>query len=217
MSNTKAIKVEGVIFFARFINRPNRFLVNVRLEESNKVDTAFLHDPGRMKELLLPNVRLMLRQPLNKRNRKTNWDVLAVFHKGSWITINSALPNFITKAALINGWIPELSNYSTIKPEIKYGNSRLDFLLTNEQDECYVEVKGVTLVEGTNALFPDAPTTRGTRHLQELIKIKASGKRAVVLFVSMRNESVPNNKSANAGVAVEYDSIFAISISFLQS
>ena len=195
MSDKKAIKVEGVISFARFIDRPNRFLVNVRLEESNKVNSAFLHDPGRMKELLTPNVQLMLRQPLRKGNRKTDWDVLAVFHKGSWITINSALPNLVAKTALTNGWIPELSKYKTIKPEVKYGNSRLDFLLTNGNDVCYVEVKGVTLVEGTYALFPDAPTSRGTRHLQELIKIKASGKRAVVLFITMRND--PEHFSPN--------------------
>ena len=98
------------------------------------------------------------------------------------------MPNLVSKTALSNGWITELDNSSIVKPEIKYGNSRLDFLLTDEGEECYVEVKGVTLVENKVAKFPDAPTSRGTRHLQELIKIKASGKRAIALFISMRDD-----------------------------
>ena len=184
----KIISVEGVLFYGRFINIPNRFLVNVKIEGIDEVQAAFLHDPGRMKELLLPNARLLIRKALNIGNRKTNWDVLAVFQNNFWITIKSSLPNLVAKTALSKGWISELGEYTNLKPEIKFGHSRLDFLLTNGLNECYVEVKGVTLVENGLALFPDAPTSRGTRHLQELIKIKAQGKRAVVLFICMRDD-----------------------------
>lgn len=186
--NEKIISVEGILSYGRFVDRPNRFLVNIKLEKTDEVQAAFLHDPGRMKELLLPNVRLLLRKPLKKSSRKTNWDVLAVYHNNFWITIKSSLPNLVAKTALSNGWISELKEYPNLKPEIKCGHSRLDFLLTNEQSECYVEVKGVTLVEDGIALFPDAPTLRGTRHLQELIKLKSQGKRAIVLFICMRND-----------------------------
>ncbi|MHA1555905.1 MAG: DNA/RNA nuclease SfsA [Candidatus Heimdallarchaeota archaeon] len=184
----KIISVQGMLSYARFVDRPNRFLVNIKIDGTDKIQAAFLHDPGRMKELLLPNVRLLVRKPLKKGNRKTNWDVLAVYHNNFWVTIKSSLPNLVAKTALSNGWISELKEYPKLKPEIKYGHSRLDFLLTNDLNECYVEVKGVTLVENGMALFPDAPTSRGTRHLQELIKIKAQGKRSVVLFICMRDD-----------------------------
>ncbi len=186
--NKKIISVEGKLYYGRFVDRPNRFLVNIKLEGTDEIHAAFLHDPGRMKELLLPDVRLLIRKPLKMSDRKTNWDVLAVYHNNFWITIKSSLPNLVAKTALSNGWISELVEYPNLKPEIKYGHSRLDFLLTNGSSECYVEVKGVTLVESGVALFPDAPTSRGTRHLQELIKLKAEGKRAVVLFICMRND-----------------------------
>lgn len=184
----KIISVQGILSYARFVDRPNRFLVNIELEGTGEIQAAFLHDPGRMKELLLPNARLLIRKPLKSGNRKTNWDVLAVYQNNFWITIKSSLPNLVAKTALSKGWIAELKEYPNLKPEIKYGHSRLDFLLTNGLNECYVEVKGVTLVENRVALFPDAPTSRGTRHLQELIKIKTQGKRAVVLFICMRND-----------------------------
>ena len=105
----KIITVEGTISFAKFIDRPNRFLVNLKLEENGKIESAFLHDPGRMKELLTPEVRLLIRKPLRIGTRKTKWDVLAVFHKNFWVTINSSLPNLVAKTALKNSWIEELA------------------------------------------------------------------------------------------------------------
>ena len=119
--NEKVISVEGKLYYGRFIDRPNRFLVNMKLEGTEETQTAFLHDPGRMKELLLPNVRLLIRKPLKIGNRKTSWDVLAVYHKNFWITIKSSLPNLVAKTALRNGWISELKEYPNLKPEIKYG------------------------------------------------------------------------------------------------
>ena len=186
----KVIAIDGEISFGFFENRPNRFLVNLRPENTNKIEPAFLHDPGRMKELLTPNVKLLLRKPLTLKERKTKWDILGVEHKNRWVVINSSLPNLIVKKALKNEWIPELVKYQIIKPEISIGKSRLDFKLSNNNEDCYVEVKGVTLVKEGKALFPDAPTSRGTRHLQELIGLKKKGKRAVVLFVCMRNDPI---------------------------
>ncbi|MCG3252909.1 MAG: DNA/RNA nuclease SfsA [Candidatus Heimdallarchaeota archaeon] len=184
----REVDVEGKIRYATFIDRPNRFLVNLKLEGSNKTEKAFLHDPGRMKELLVPNARLIIREPLRLKDRKTNWDILAVELENQIITINSSLPNRVVKQAIKNKWIKEISNYNNMKAEVNYGNSRLDFFLSNDKDTCFVEVKGVTLVKGTKALFPDAPTKRGARHLRELIDIKSKGSRAIALFVCMRDD-----------------------------
>lgn len=197
MQNREVI-VDGKIRYATFIDRPNRFLVNLKVEGSNKTEKAFLHDPGRMKELLVPNARLIIREPLSTKDRKTNWDILAVEYENKIITINSSFPNRVAKQAIKSKWITELANYTNLKPEVKYGNSRLDFLLTNDRENCYVEVKGVTLVKGRKALFPDAPTTRGARHLRELIAIKSEGYRATVLFICMRDDPIifsPNKET----------------------
>jgi len=184
----REVIVDGKISYATFIDRPNRFLVNLKLEGTNRIEKAFLHDPGRMKELLVPNARLIIREPLSLEDRKTSWDILAVEYENRIITINSSLPNRVVKQAIKNKWISEISNYNNIKAEVKYGNSRLDFLLSNDKEKCFVEVKGVTLVKGVKALFPDAPTKRGARHLRELIDIKSTGSRAIVLFVCMRDD-----------------------------
>jgi sugar fermentation stimulation protein A len=194
----REVVVDGKIRYATFIDRPNRFLVNLKLEGSNDSEKAFLHDPGRMKELLFPDARLIIREPLSTKARKTNWDILAVESENKIITINSSLPNRVVKQAIKNNWINEFVNYTNIKAEVTYGNSRLDFMLTNEEENCYIEVKGVTLVEGKKALFPDAPTKRGARHLRELIDIKSKGHRAIALFMCMREDPIvfsPNRKT----------------------
>jgi len=192
----RKIAVIGKISFAKFVDRPNRFLVNLVPENKQQTEPAFLHDPGRMKELLVPNVRLLIREPVTLENRKTKWDILAVEHQGALVTIKSSLPNLVAKTALINKWIPELSEYDLVRPEITVGKSRLDFLLESDSKKCYVEIKGVTLVKDDRALFPDAPTERGTRHLKELQKLKEEGFRAVILFMCMRDDPEvfsPNN------------------------
>jgi len=202
----REVIVDGIIRYATFIDRPNRFLVNLKLEGSNKTEKAFLHDPGRMKELLVPNARLIIREPLRRKDRKTNWDILAVELEKQIITINSSLPNRVAKQAIKNKWIKEISNYNNLKAEVKYGNSRLDFLLSNDKETCYVEVKGVTLVKGIKALFPDAPTKRGARHLRELIDIKSTGSRAIALFICMRDD--PRIFSPNKETDPEFSSQF---------
>ncbi len=194
----KEITVNGETSFATFVSRPNRFLVNLIPDGKKELEKAFLHDPGRMKELLTPEARLVIRKPLSLTDRKTQWDILAVHYNDILVTINSSLPNLVTKIALSNGWIEELQNYENIKPEVRHGNSRLDFMLSKNKERCFVEVKGVTLVNGQKALFPDAPTTRGVKHLKELIKIKSQGDRAVVLFMCMRDDPIdfsPNEET----------------------
>ncbi len=198
----REVVIEGNIRYATFSDRPNRFLVNLKLDGSNKTEKAFLHDPGRMKELLVPNTKLIIREPLRLKDRKTSWDILAVEYENRIVTINSSLPNQVIKQAINNKWINEISNYNNLKAEVKYGSSRLDFMLSNDKETCFVEVKGVTLVKGKKALFPDAPTKRGTRHLRELIDIKSKGCRAIALFVCMRDD--PKNFSPNKETDPEF-------------
>ena len=198
----REVVIEGNIRYATFSDRPNRFLVNLKLDGSNKTEKAFLHDPGRMKELLVPNAKLIIREPLRLKDRKTSWDILAVEYENRIVTINSSLPNRVVKQALNNKWISEISNYNNLKAEVKYGSSRLDFMLSNDKETCFVEVKGVTLVKGKKALFPDAPTKRGARHLRELIDIKSKGNRAIALFVCMRDD--PKKFSPNKETDPEF-------------
>lgn len=115
-----------------------------------------------------------------------------------WICVNTLVPNRLVKEALHGKLIPELVEYSSIKPESKWGeNTRFDFLLKEDSRLCYVEVKNVTLEENGIALFPDAVTERGRKHLRELEKVVASGHRAVMLFLVNRGDCSRFKPAAN--------------------
>jgi sugar fermentation stimulation protein A len=111
--------------------------------------------------------------------------------EGQWVGINTGLPNRLAKEAIAAGVIPELLGYDHIRQEVAYGsNSRIDLLMSGTKGLCYVELKNVTLVNGTMALFPDAATTRGQKHLRELMQVVASGHRGVTLFIVQRQDTV---------------------------
>jgi sugar fermentation stimulation protein A len=173
-----------------FRERPNRFTVKFSMDD--EIELAHLRDPGRLTELLMPGVKLILRPAQNTANRKTKYDVLAVLHDDRWVLINSGFHSDIAVDLMESGLVDEFKGYSVEKREYTYGDSRLDFLLANpETDEkLLLEVKGCTLVEEGHAKFPDAPTTRGKRHLKELIKAKNEGYNSAVLFLIMRDDAV---------------------------
>lgn len=127
----------------------------------------------------------MILKEINDVKRKTHYDILGVFYKGMIVSIDSRIPNKLIFEALKNDEIEEFSGYTRIKPEFAYGSSRFDFLLTNGKP-CIIEAKSCTLVNNGVALFPDAVTERGSRHLLELIKAKKEGYRACVLFLVQR-------------------------------
>ena len=172
-----------------FQERPNRFTVKFNM--GNETELAHLRDPGRLTELLLPGVELLLRPAQNAANRKTKYDVLAVLHEGRWVLINSGVHSDIAADLIESGLMDEFTGYSIEKREYTYGDSRLDFLLANAKtnEKLLLEVKGCTLVEKRHAKFPDAPTLRGKRHLEELIKAKQEGYNSAVLFLIMRNDA----------------------------
>ena len=123
-------------------------------------------------------------KPSDNPKRKTKFTLLFVENRGHLVSIYSQQANEIVYDAIINDRINELSGYDFHQREKTIDNSRIDIYLSNENgEECFVEVKGVTLVVGVEARFPDAPTERGTKHLNELIKLKKEGFRTAVFFL----------------------------------
>ena len=149
-----------------FKNRPNRFIAEVEVE--GKLEIAHVPNTGRCKELLVDNAVVWLK-PSDNPNRKTKFSLHFVENKGVLVSLYSQQANSIAYEAIINGKIKELSCYDFHQREKTVDNSRIDIYLANENEECYVEVKGVTLIVDGEARFPDAPTERGAKHLKELM------------------------------------------------
>jgi sugar fermentation stimulation protein A len=189
------IKIEGRTIRGIFQERPNRFLALVKVE--GVILPSFLPNPGRMHELLTPGTEVVLREVL-KEKRKTSYDLIGVFHNGQMVSVDSRVPNKLVLEALRNRDLEELSEYNIIKPEYGYGHTRFDFFLANEHERCLLEVKSCTLVKDGVAMFPDAKTERGRRHVRDLVKAKKEGYRACVLFIVQRNDAdvfAPNDET----------------------
>ena len=163
-----------------FKNRPNRFIAEVEVE--GKLEIAHVPNTGRCKELLVDNAVVWLK-PSDNPNRKTKFSLHFVENKGVLVSLYSQQANSIAYDAIINGKIKELSGYDFHQREKTVDNSRIDIYLANENEECYVEVKGVTLIVDGEARFPAAPTERGAKHLKELMKLKKEGNRCCVFFL----------------------------------
>lgn len=162
--------VEGI-----FLERPNRFIACVKI--NGIVNTVHVKNTGRCKELLIPGTQVRLEKSDNP-NRKTLYDLVAVNKKGfGWINIDSQAPNKVVKE-----WLETL-DYDYIKPEYKYGNSRIDFYMKKGDKEYLMEVKGCTLEIDGEGYFPDAPTERGVKHLHELTEARKSGYECAIAFV----------------------------------
>jgi len=167
---------------AVFKERVNRF--RVRAERRGREVHAYLPNPGRLHELLVPGAELLLR-PASGVRRATGFGVFAVMSGDAWVTVDSRLPNALFSEAVSEGLLAEFQGYRTSRAEVRFGLSVLDFLLKND-GPCLVEVKGCTLVREGWALFPDAPTGRGARHLEELALAREKGFRACLVVVVQR-------------------------------
>ncbi|MBZ9570137.1 DNA/RNA nuclease SfsA [Methanobrevibacter sp. TMH8] len=167
---------------ATFKSRPNRFIAEVEID--GEIVIAHVPNTGRCKELLIEGATVYL-MPSDNPKRKTKFSLLFVENNGALVSIYSQEANKIVYEGILNGKIKELNGYSIIKREKTVGNSRMDIYLDNpeENKDCYIEVKGVTLVEDNVAIFPDAPTERGKKHLDELIELKKKGHRSVAFFL----------------------------------
>jgi sugar fermentation stimulation protein A len=158
------------LYEGRFITRDNRFAGLIEFQAQHY--SAHIHDPGRLKELLINGRKVLF----NESNGKLDFYIRAVRKDSEWILLDSAQHSKIAKKLF--EILPEFSDYKTIKSEVPLGNSRIDFML----DSVPLEVKGVTLVKNDIALFPDAPTARGRRHVEEIIKYNG-----MLLFLIFRN------------------------------
>lgn len=166
-------------FYGTFIKRPNRFIAHIDIDGQEVI--CHVPNTGRMKELLIPGVEVMLSHH-DSSTRKTEYELRMITKNSKWISVDSQLPNTLAHEAIAYDIISELQGYKEIKREVTYNNSRLDFQLIGE-DTCFIEVKGVTLERDGWCYFPDAPTERGRRHIDELIRAKSEGYRSVLLFV----------------------------------
>jgi sugar fermentation stimulation protein A len=196
------MKFEFPLVSGTLIQRYKRFLADIKLEDGSFI-TAHCPNSGSMMGLKEPGNRVYVWDSKNpKRKLQYTWELVEV--DSYLVGINTNRPNYLVKEAIENGVIKELQGYKEIKTEVKYGeNSRLDLYLKNDDKECFVEVKNVTLVNNQIARFPDAVTSRGTKHLNELLHIVKSGKRGVVCFIIQRMDT------SSFETAAEIDSTFS--------
>jgi sugar fermentation stimulation protein A len=178
--------LEGVL-----IRRYKRFLADVELADGRHV-TAHTPNTGSMKGCCSPGSRVWLRDSGNpSRKYPLSWE-LVEDERGTLVGINTALANDLVAEGIACGTIAELQAYGRMRREVRYGaeNSRIDLLLEEGDSRCYVEVKNVTLLDGETALFPDAVTLRGAKHLRELTEMARQGHRAVIFFCVQRGDAV---------------------------
>ena len=174
----------------KLILRYKRFLADVELDDGTVV-TAHCPNSGSMKGCNLPGSPVMLSRSDNPaRKLAFTWELVQI--NGFWVGLNTMLPNRLTEEGVQDGTISELQGYAKLRREVPYGSerSRIDLLLSGNGVDCYVEVKNVTLVENAQALFPDAVTTRGQKHLRELMEVVAGGGRGVVFFTVQRGDGL---------------------------
>ncbi|MBD3290312.1 DNA/RNA nuclease SfsA [candidate division KSB1 bacterium] len=190
MKNIALIEIEHDAE-AKFVERPNRFLGVVNIIKPNPAENVKVHvrDPGRLVDILLPG-RLMLLKYAGSVTRKTKWDLIAGFCNDHWVLVNSGYHRSITERILTHPGISPFGKIKSITPEVTFGHSRLDFVVMLPDDsKIWIEVKGCTLAENGIASFPDAPTTRGRKHLESLIELRNRGERASVIFLVFRNDA----------------------------
>ena len=164
------------IWEGRFIARFNRFEAAVEIE--GKEQLCHVKNTGRCKELLVPGAAVYV-QECNSASRKTRYDLISVYKGQRLVNIDSQAPNKVA-AEYMPEIIPEIK---LLRREVRFNNSRFDFYLETSSERTFVEVKGVTLEEAGVAMFPDAPTERGIKHLQELALCIEKGYKAIMLFV----------------------------------
>jgi len=167
---------------ARFLSRPNRFIAHIEID--NREEICHVKNTGRCRELLIPGTSILV-QHCPSPQRKTAYDLISVWKGPRLINMDSAAPNRVFQEWALHGglgFIPDI-----LRPEAVCGDSRFDFYLEGAGQRGYAEIKGVTLEKDGVAMFPDAPTQRGAKHLRGLIECVHQGYAAwVVLVIQMQ-------------------------------
>ncbi|MBR5252763.1 MAG: DNA/RNA nuclease SfsA [Clostridia bacterium] len=170
------------IVSGRFVERPNRFIARVEID--GVVETVHVKNTGRCRELLVPDCTVYLAESDNPA-RKTKYDLIAVekvTERGVLvINMDSQVPNTVAEEWLRGGGL--FSHEAKIRREVKWGDSRFDFYIEDGDRRAFLEVKGVTLEDDGVAMFPDAPTERGVKHIRKLTRGVGEGYEAYILFV----------------------------------
>ncbi|MBX3053513.1 MAG: DNA/RNA nuclease SfsA [Caldilineaceae bacterium] len=184
---------------ATFLERPNRFVIHARLHSSGENVRAHCPNPGRMHELMIPGALVYL-SAANDPARRTPYSLRFVEHpaNGQLISLNTQLPNDLFAEGLRDGFFAPFNGYTNHQREValptgaKGVTSRIDFRLSTEEGRiCWVETKSATLVhDDGRAWFPDAPTLRGRRHVEELTHLASTGVRAAVVFIIQRPDAI---------------------------
>ena len=169
-----------------FVKRDNRFRATVTVAGQNF--WAHVPNSGRLGELFTPGREVWL-SPAADPARKTAYDLRLVDYGGILVSVDARLPNHLVAESLAAGNLTGL-DYPDVRREVSLGDSRLDFQLSGPQGLCWLETKSVTLVTEGLAQFPDAPTARGRRHLEELIEVRNQRTRAMVIFVIQRPDAI---------------------------
>jgi len=170
--------VEGI-----FIKRINRFVAHVLI--SGQETIVHVKNTGRCKELFIEGRKVYLQESDNP-NRKTKFSLIAIYKEGKLINIDSQVPNQVVYEAIESGQIKGFEKLTYLKREKTYGNSRFDMYYETESARGFIEVKGVTLEIDGLSKFPDAPTTRGTKHVRELILGQNEGyKNYIILLIQL--------------------------------
>ncbi len=174
---------------AKLIKRYKRFLADIILA-NNEETTIHCANTGAMKGCAEPGDTVWYSTSTNnKRKYPLSWEMTQCQNK-HFVCVNTLRANQLVEEALHKGLIAELTDFEQLQREVKYGseNSRIDFLATfKDATNAYIEVKSVTLLDNNRGYFPDAVTTRGQKHLRELIEVKAQGHRAVLLFAILHS------------------------------
>ena len=180
------MKFENLLVHGILIKRYKRFLADVLLDDGTQV-VAHCTNSGSMKSCLENGAEVYLtHNPDPKRKTKFTWEMIKI--NGDWVGINTLIPNKLAFDAVLNGSIKGLDSYTRVKREVKWEDSRFDIWAENNEETCFIEVKNVSMKVGDFALFPDAVTTRGRKHLETLIRVKQAGMRAVMLYVVQRSD-----------------------------
>ncbi len=175
------------------VSRDNRFLAVV--DVNGVEEEVHVHDPGRLKEILYPGNEVLIRS-VEKPGRRTRWDMIAGRIGDNWILVHSGYHPQISRRILEDPGLTPFPQFRIERAEVKFGSSRLDYLLSDGKRQMVLEVKGCSLTVGSTALFPDAPTVRGSRHLRELISLHDKGYLAslMILVLGPRPEEfMPNH------------------------
>lgn len=166
---------------AKFLNRKNRFIAEIEID--GKIQLCHVKNTGRCRELLIEGVDIFV-QENNNVNRKTKYSLICVKKGNLIINMDSQIPNYVAKEGIEKGVVSQLKNVSYIKQEVKYKNSRFDLYFERQTGEKgFIEIKGVTLEDNGVVRFPDAPSERAIKHINELIEAKNEGYEAYILFV----------------------------------